>query len=207
MSVARAMRAFGWTDWVAVSEPRYLDGMLDVLKQHRSPEQSDAFVGTLRRVDTLADAVADCSFVVGTTMRTLPGRPRFSTPQLVAEVAARGDASWALVFGPESHGLQDADLAQCHAMSFVPSDDAQPSLNLSQAVVVYAHALAGRAERASRALAGDALLRELEKVVAEGLWARAFPSAALPELFAPLLRAGLTDDEVRAWMKAWSPEP
>lgn len=206
VSIARAMRGHGLGDWVAVSSAEHLDGMLDVLRRHRAPTEADALVAKLRRVDTLAEAVAGCSFVVGTSMRTLPGRPSLSTRELAGHVAARGDTSWALVFGAESTGLVDADLERCHALSFIPSSGEQPSLNLSQAVVVYLYELAmARAPSAASgaALADDALLRELRAALDGGLREHGFPRRAAEELMAPLLRGALTVEEATRWIDAW----
>lgn len=147
VSIARAMRAFELDEWVAVSSAKHLDGMLDVLAHHREDAPT---VEGLRRVDTLAEAVAGCDWVVGTTMRSLAGQPRLTARELAA-TALRCTAPWALVFGAESNGLQNDDLAHCHAVSFIPAAEAQPSLNLSQAVVIFTHEL--KAARDEAALA------------------------------------------------------
>lgn len=205
VSIAGSMQAFGWTDWVAVSSPEHLEGMRDVLQRHRPPSAARELVSTLRRVDSLAQAIADCSFVVGTTMRTLPGRPRFTARELAAHVAARRDRTWALVFGAESNGLLNDDLEQCHAVSFIPSDDAQPSLNLSQAVVVYAHELhAATPHQPGPALTGDATLRRLRAALDHALWVNGITRRQAEELMAPLRRASLTDEEATAWLRAWA---
>jgi tRNA C32,U32 (ribose-2'-O)-methylase TrmJ len=46
-----------------------------------------------------------------------------------------------VVFGPESSGLTSLELGLCHALVHVPTDPAQPSLNLAQAVLVLAYEL------------------------------------------------------------------
>jgi tRNA/rRNA methyltransferase len=59
----------------------------------------------------------------------------------------------ALVFGPEKHGLTREDLSYCHLLVEIPTDPAQPSMNLGQAVAVCLYELAagdGRAEVDSR---------------------------------------------------------
>ncbi len=205
------MQGFGLTDWVAVSANERLGGMLDVLKRHRSGGPSNPVLESLRRVDTLAEALRDCDWAVGTTMRTLGARPRLSTRELATETRRRRDARWALVFGTESNGLQDSDLEHCDAVSFIPSSEDQPSLNLSQAVVVYAHELA-----AARALgpldgpilAGEEALQSLKDAMVSALRSEgAFNGGAnrglVNELLVPMLRAGLTTDEAAQWRAAW----
>jgi len=104
-----------------------------------------------RFFDTLADAVADCSLVVGTTRRR--GRKRKGVtlePRALAEwlkerpvangnAATGSPAPLALVFGNERTGLDDDELNLCNVASHVPVSDAFPSLNLSHAVQIYAY--------------------------------------------------------------------
>ncbi|MCL2190374.1 MAG: RNA methyltransferase [Treponema sp.] len=97
-----------------------------------------------RTFDTLAGAVADCSFAVGTTCRRgrkrkASMRPRDLAARL-AERAAPGVRA-ALVFGNERAGLDASELNQCNLASHIPVSDEFPSLNLSHAVQVYAYEL------------------------------------------------------------------
>jgi TrmH family RNA methyltransferase len=214
VSIAQAMAAFNLADWVAVSSVEHFTGMLDVLRLHRQSDPSHARVASLRRVDTLAEAVADCSWVVGTTMRATPGQPRFSTAELAQQCTLRHDLRWALVFGAESTGLLDDDVAQCHAASFIPSWEEQPSLNLAQAVVVYAFELArartGAPDPAAPALADDATLRALEhRLVATLLDAGLCRDArgdgrTVDAVMATLRRAALTQQEAETWRRLWN---
>jgi tRNA C32,U32 (ribose-2'-O)-methylase TrmJ len=60
--------------------------------------------------------------------------------EMAAEVGALGSGDVAaLVFGPETIGLSDADVAACGRRVLIPADAAQPSLNLSHAVMVAAY--------------------------------------------------------------------
>ena len=208
VSIARAMKTFGLTDWVAVSSVAHLEGMKAVLQNHRGPAESFD-LSSLRRADTLAEAIADCSWVVGTTMRILEGRPRL-TPRELAQVG-RPDRTWALVFGAECNGLQNEHVDQCHAVSFIPSSEAQPSLNLSQAVVVYAHELwtTRGGPLPSEVLADDATLRALRSSIVAGLVAQGIlrgESASRDDvdaLMSSLMRACLTTAEARHWRSAF----
>lgn len=203
VSIAGAMRHFGLTDWVVVSAAKYLDSMQAVLTRHRAANELFADVMKVRRVDTLAEAIADCSWVVGTTMRVLEGRPRVVPRELAALSAERGDERWALVFGAEANGLQNDEVDQCHAVSFIPSDEAQPSLNLSQAVVVYANELAQvQHTHVATGLADDALLRELRAAI-EGAARFHHGVFDADALLAPLLRGQLTRAETQQWTAAF----
>lgn len=211
VAISRAMKSFGLSDWVAVSSVAHLEGMKSVLLNHRAAADA-ADLSTLRRVDTLAEAIADCSWVVGTTMRTLEGRLRLTPRELAHETTQRRDTTWALVFGAECNGLQNEDVEQCHAVSFIPSSEEQPSLNLSQAVVVYAHELwAVRTTIPMRgeALAADATLRQLRSSLVSGLVAsgllRGETASRLDvdALMSSLMRGGLTKEEAARWNAAW----
>jgi len=110
----------------------------------------------------------------------------------------------ALVFGPESSGLSDEELAACGRRAFIPSHPAQPSLNLSHAVMVTAYEIyrAGRRPPARSRRAASA-----EKDAMLAVWRRGLEAiAALPPhrpegAFARwrelLQRADLTPREVR----------
>lgn len=210
VSIAAAMRNFGLTDWVVVSSRVHLDGMRAVLTHHRAPNEFSVEVMRLRRVDTLAEAIADCSWVVGTTMRELEGRPRLTPRELAQMSSERRDEKWALVFGAECNGLQNDQVDQCHAVSFIPSSDEQPSLNLSQAVVVYAHELSlVDHTQATAALADDATLRALRSSIVAGLMGagllRSETASALDvdALMSSLMRGSLTHAEALRWSAAF----
>ncbi|MDR2964423.1 MAG: RNA methyltransferase [Treponema sp.] len=93
--------------------------------------------------DTLAEAVKDCSIVVGTTRRRGQYRKNISMPpRALAEwLAGQKDANAAIVFGNERTGLEDAELELCNFASHIPVSEGQPSLNLSHAVQIYAYEL------------------------------------------------------------------
>ncbi len=135
-SAARVMRNFGVRDLVLVdpiASPQHRDAAMmavhgvNVLK-------------AARVVPTLADAVADCAFVLATSgevgglaRKGYWGTPEEKVPALLAALD-RGPA--AVVFGPEPSGLTVDEIAACHGMMFVPTDAEYPSLNLAQTVAV-----------------------------------------------------------------------
>lgn len=100
-----------------------------------------------RFFDTLAEAAADCSLVVGTTRRrgrkrkNVSMEPRALTDWLAPRLRQYHSGPLALVFGNERTGLEDDELNFCNAASHIPVSDAFPSLNLSHAVQIYAYEL------------------------------------------------------------------
>lgn len=129
-------------------------------------------------------------------------------PEAFAAEAARRPGRVALVFGDERTGLLRDELARCHALTRIPSDARQPSLNLAQAVCIYAHALFRPAERRVRSAprpGTDADLRRLEGPLEEVLRTAGFVRpgrAGVGPLVAPWKRSGLTQTELRRWESA-----
>lgn len=93
---------------------------------------------------TLADAIADRDFVIATTARRRGVRHEYFPPEeLVPLIRAKGDAvrKIAVVFGREESGLSNPELELCDCISTVPLASPYPSLNLSQAVMLYSYVL------------------------------------------------------------------
>ena len=135
-SVARAMKNTGLRDLALVG-----GGRTDSLSARSMAVHARDVLDGARRFDTIREAVADCGLVVGTTCRKGLYRdhvelPREAARDLVASVAAEDACPAALIFGPEDHGLSNADLKHCQRLVTIPSHPDQPSLNLAQAVMV-----------------------------------------------------------------------
>jgi tRNA/rRNA methyltransferase/tRNA (cytidine32/uridine32-2'-O)-methyltransferase len=95
-----------------------------------------------RFFENLSDAIADCSFIAGTTRRRGQNRKNISMPpRALAQQLAERPGPAAIVFGNERTGLEDAELELCNAASHIPASEVHPSLNLSHAVQVYAYEL------------------------------------------------------------------
>jgi len=205
-AIARAMKNFGLTDWVVVSpNPK----LLEVPGMHRLAVKAGELLESVRRGDSLQEAVADCTWVVGTTSRSIDGRRRAPPAEIAREAVARGER-FALVFGDERSGLTNEDLAQCHALSVIAAEEEQPSLNLSQAVLLYAYELS-QARHASTPpaptaqLADDAMLRNIRQAAEEALTGAGFlrdGRGGFDALLGSLLRAHPTRKEAGLWMAA-----
>ena len=155
-AAARAMKNMGLHELVVVSPQLRHAFWAKAMAVHAADILRD-----MRRCDALADAVADCGLVVGTTCRDGLYRaaaepPRSVAPRMIAAAAANRVA---LVFGPEDHGLSNEDLKACHQLIAIPANPAYPSLNLAQAVMVcgYELYLAAQPEAAARPAESPAL--------------------------------------------------
>jgi tRNA/rRNA methyltransferase len=97
-------------------------------------------------VSDLREALADCGHVAATSARTGNlirrgfGSPADVMPSLIAGMAS---GAVALVFGPEPSGLTDEEIALCHQLIRIPTDDEYSSLNLAQAVGICLYELRG----------------------------------------------------------------
>jgi tRNA/rRNA methyltransferase len=140
-AVARAMRNFELTDWAIVEL-----GTHDFATARRVAVHAEELLDRPRLCATLDEAVADCTWVVGTSARKLRGTPRLGPEEVAREALARAPGRTAIVFGEERSGLTAAEIDRCHDLSAIPAGAAQPSLNLAQAVLLYAWEM-GRAVR------------------------------------------------------------
>lgn len=103
--------------------------------------RSDPLVDRAEIYDTLADALADAVFVLGTTARARTahrnyGRPRELAGKVVGE-ASRGTV--AVLFGREDRGLSNQALDLCNRVAIVPTHPEYRSLNLAQTVLILAY--------------------------------------------------------------------
>ena len=88
---------------------------------------------------TIEAALAASQYVVAVSRRTADGVAR-DIRDVARDIAAlAADTPVSLVFGPETHGLAMDELARCGRVASIPSHPAQPSLNLSHAVMVAAY--------------------------------------------------------------------
>jgi TrmH family RNA methyltransferase len=100
---------------------------------------------------SVADAVADCALVIGTTAvrhRELqhPVRRLEYGGRLIRKELATGRV--ALLFGTEKTGLSNDDLSHCHWLINIPTREQHISMNLGQAVAVCLYELMRDAKKA-----------------------------------------------------------
>ena len=117
-------------------------------REAKSAVHASDLLQNAQSAERLAEAVADCTLVVGTGSleHRKPEQPIIPLPELAPliqkELARNGRI--ALVFGSEKRGLTREDLAHCHILTVIPTDPQQPSMNLGQAVAVCLYEIASR---------------------------------------------------------------
>lgn len=132
---ARAMLNFGLTDLRLVA-PR--DGWPN---PDAGPAASgaDIVLANARVFGSVADSVADCGFVYAATVRKRGLTKEIVGPEKAATDTRARPGRTAVLFGPERSGLETDDVACAQAILTVPVNPAFASLNLAQAVVLFAY--------------------------------------------------------------------
>ncbi len=105
--------------------------------------------------DSLDEALAECSLVVGASARLRSiSWPQLDPRECAAKVAAEcADGPVALVFGREHSGLTNAELSRCHYLVNIPTNPEYPSLNIAAAIQVIAYELRMTLESGDKAAA------------------------------------------------------
>lgn len=147
-AAARAMSNFGFRDM------RLVNAYDVAFREAKSAVKSGYILANAREYPTLADAVADCSLVVGTTSI---GARAVEHPIRRLEYGGRllrkhlAGARVALLFGSEKFGLGNEDMAHCHWLMRIPTREEHGSMNLGQAVAVCLYELIRSAVAAKQA--------------------------------------------------------
>lgn len=225
-AAARAMQDFGFSDLRVVNEyaPPFDAAQM---QSHTAPppDGSKAAVGAAvvlanaKRFNRLADAIADCTLIAGTT--AIGGReltqPVVSlsnaAPQIANGLAANRVA---LLFGSEKTGLTNDQLSHCQLLltipMFAPEDSRHLSMNLGQAVAVCLYELVrsgfeGAREipladaKAVSAAARERLVQLLIEAMAATGYTRRFPANAREHVVRRLAQqVGASENEVSTWM-------
>ena len=181
-AVARAMYDFGFHDLRLVNEYPV------PLERARSAIDASSVLETAREFLTVAEAVADCTLVVGTTAVGLRRKEHplhtlaQAGPLLRAELSRAEPASpklassgpkarVALVFGSEKTGLSNEELSHCHWLLTIPMHQTEgmrhASMNLGQAAAVCLYELVRNPE--AKKPEAESLQELLEPATAEDL--------------------------------------
>lgn len=133
-SVCRAMLNFGCNDLRLVNPQT--DYQCDDAR--RMACKATPFLENATLFPTLAAALADCHFAMGTTRRFGKYREDLRYPDQAAQellpISAQGRVG--LVFGREDDGLSTSELDLCQRLITIPTAAELPSMNLAQAVSI-----------------------------------------------------------------------
>jgi TrmH family RNA methyltransferase len=161
-AAARAMSNFGFLHL------RVVNPYEASFREARSAVGASALLASAEEYKTVAEAVADCMLVVGTTAvrhRELqhPLRRLEYGARLIRKKLGAGQV--ALLFGSEKFGLSNASLSHCHWLMRIPTCEANISMNLGQAVAVCLYELVRDAKTTPQAeKVQRATVAELERI-------------------------------------------
>jgi TrmH family RNA methyltransferase len=192
-AAARAMSNFGILQ-LGVVNP------YDVaFRKAKSAVGAAALLENATEYKTVAEAVADCTLVVGTTAVR---HRELQHPLRRLEYGARlirkrmQSSRVALLFGSEKYGLSRRDLSHCHWLMRIPTRDEHISMNLGQAVAVCLYELV-RDDRVARVSESPALAasEDVERMTAILLDALSTSTHMTPD------RAPATEERVRRMVR------
>jgi len=137
-SSARAIKNMGIKDLLVVAPDNFDLTKIEKMATHASRD----VVENIKIFATLNEALADFSYVVGTTARVGRNRQVVHDPADLAHslIPVSVNNRIAIVFGREDRGLESDEVQQCHSLLNIPTDGFS-SLNLSQAVMVVCYEL------------------------------------------------------------------
>jgi TrmH family RNA methyltransferase len=214
-AVARAMHDFGFRHLRVVNE------FALPFESARSAVDASEVLAGAATFGSVADAVADCTMVVGTTavgeralqhpLRALPEGAEIIRKELGAE-----DERAALLFGSEKTGLSNDELSHCHWLLTIPmkqhDEVRHPSMNLGQAVAVCLYELVRSAQATTvtasgrnfaLAPAGDVerLTALLTEVLTETGYTKRHPANCEEgQIRRLVLRTGFARNDLPVWM-------
>jgi TrmH family RNA methyltransferase len=143
-AAARAMSNFGFSDM------RVVRPYEAAFREARSAIGASELLANAREYSSVAEAVADCSLVVGTSAGSRKRDAQHDIYRLEAGAPLMQQTlvghRTALLFGSEKFGLSNDDLSHCRWLLYIPARDQHPSMNLGQAVAVCLYELIRNAD-------------------------------------------------------------
>jgi tRNA (cytidine32/uridine32-2'-O)-methyltransferase len=139
-AVARSMKTMGLETLVLVNPKKFPH-----YEASKRAAGAESVLQTACVVPTLDDAIADCSLVLGTSVRDREVSWPTVTPHQAAQQMAThwfdNRSSVAILFGRESSGLTNAELDRCRMQIRIPANPDYSSLNLASAVQIITYEL------------------------------------------------------------------
>jgi len=136
-SAARAMKTMGLSELYLVNPKSFPDKQAVAMSSNATDILDNAVV-----VETLQEAIADCQLVVGASARherSLSWNIQNSREcgELLVDQAENNQV--AIIFGRESSGLSNDELAQCQHLLYIPANPHYSSLNVASAVQIISY--------------------------------------------------------------------
>ncbi|MFP4555769.1 MAG: tRNA/rRNA methyltransferase [Bacteroidales bacterium] len=139
-AAARAIKTMGFTDLRLINPCDYLSDKALMLA-HGSHD----ILENAKTYNSLEKAIADIDFTIATTAKQRWVKQNIiDSRELKSFIENKADTinSIAIVFGGEESGLSNHNIELCDRAAAIPIANPYPSLNLGQAVMVFAYTLA-----------------------------------------------------------------
>jgi TrmH family RNA methyltransferase len=135
-AAARALSNFG------IYELRVVNPYEKAFREAKSAVGGAKVLADAKEFTSVAEAVADCNLVVGTTaVRHRELQHTVRRLEAGSRLIRKNSGNVALLFGSEKFGLSNDDLSHCHWLIRIPTSDENISMNLGQAVAVCVYEL------------------------------------------------------------------
>jgi tRNA/rRNA methyltransferase len=137
-AAARAMSNFGF------QRLRVVNPYEVAFREAKSAVGAAEVLAKAEEFTSVAEAVADCTLVVGTTgaRKRALDLPLYRLEQGARRIRKQlAGGPVALLFGSEKFGLSNAELSHCHWLLRIPTREEHLSMNLGQAVAVCVYEL------------------------------------------------------------------
>lgn len=137
-SAARAMKTMGLSELYLVTPEKFPHPKAQEMASNASELVDQAIV-----VESVDEAVADCTLVIGASarMRAIPW-PLLTPRDMAAEIQKQPvNTKTAILFGREHSGLTNEELQRCHLHVNIPANPDYSSLNIAAAVQVITYEL------------------------------------------------------------------
>ena len=150
---ARALKTMGFESLILINPGQHLSEEARWMAHGSNDVLENAIV-----YDDIDRALQNMDFIIGTTAKKRSVKYNYYEPmELNQLIGNKGSLirNAGIVFGKEESGLTNEVLKKCDILTSIPMADKYPSLNLSQAVMVYAHALSQRTNGSTPFQLGD----------------------------------------------------
>ncbi len=138
-AAARAIKTMGFSELRLVKPCEYLTGPARWLA-HASNE----ILENAKTYSSFKASIDNCDIIIGTSAKNRRiNQDVVQMPDLpeLIERKTNSNERVAIVFGREESGLKNEELAHCDIATTIPLKTTYPSLNLAQAVMLYAYTL------------------------------------------------------------------
>ena len=152
-AAARAIKTMGFSKMMLIDTQAHNDE-----KAFWLAHGSNEILHQAQYAQSLQEVANDFDLLIGTSAKKRSVKQDYIPVEKLAEYIAASssaESKVAVVFGSEESGLSNEDLNLCHVVSHIPLATTYPSLNLAQAIMLYAWELSNIKASPTQSAAGE----------------------------------------------------